>query len=266
MELTFSHRTGYKHQEGVDYGLLELRKRPLTNQVQSVASWHIEISGGRHELDFKDHNGNHVALISYDKDSNALEIATEGRVVTRETHGVYGQHDGIAPLWYYQRSTALTTAGPEVRRLAKGFDQWAGDELDRLHALADEIRAGVAYNTGRTDTSTGAEAALESGHGVCQDHAHIMLAACRLLGFPARYVGGHLLTPEEEYQEAGHAWAEIHVPDLGWVGFDVSNGVSPDERYIRVSTGLDYAEAAPVTGMRYGAGEQSMAVTVQVQQ
>jgi transglutaminase-like putative cysteine protease len=67
-------------------------------------------------------------------------------------------------------------------------------------------------------------------------------------------------------QEAGHAWAEAHVDALGWVGFDVSNGISPDARYVRVATGLDYTGAAPVRGLRYGAGGESLDVAIQVQQ
>ena len=67
-------------------------------------------------------------------------------------------------------------------------------------------------------------------------------------------------------QEAGHAWAEAHVDHLGWVGFDISNGISPDERYVRVATGRDYAEAAPVTGMSYGAGESLLEVRLAVEQ
>ena len=68
------------------------------------------------------------------------------------------------------------------------------------------------------------------------------------------------------YQEASHAWAEAYVPDLGWVGFDVSNVISPDERYARIATGLDYDEAAPISGIVFGDSEESMLVSLQVQQ
>ena len=67
-------------------------------------------------------------------------------------------------------------------------------------------------------------------------------------------------------QEASHGWAEAYVQELGWVGFDVANGISPDERYIRVATGLDYKEAAPISGMRFGDGNETMTVELQVQQ
>jgi transglutaminase-like putative cysteine protease len=150
--------------------------------------------------------------------------------------------------------------------LAKAVPDASIGDIPRLHALAEIIRGAVTYETGRTDADTKAEEAVEAGHGVCQDHAHIFIAAARLLGYPARYAGGYLMMNDRVEQEAGHAWAEIHVAGLGWVGFDVSNAISPDERYVRVATGLDYAETSPVSGMRFGAATESMDVKIQVQQ
>jgi len=86
------------------------------------------------------------------------------------------------------------------------------------------------------------------------------------MGFPARYVSGYLMMEDRVHQDASHAWAEAHVEGIGWVGFDVSNGISPDERYVRVATGLDYTEAAPVSGMRLGESVESMVVRLQIQQ
>jgi len=111
-----------------------------------------------------------------------------------------------------------------------------------------------------------AEDALEAGHGVCQDHAHSFIACCRYMDIPARYVSGYLMMDDRIDQDATHAWAEAYVEGLGWVGFDVSNGISPDTRYVRVATGLDYAEAAPVSGTRFGSAGEALAVQVQVQQ
>ena len=87
-----------------------------------------------------------------------------------------------------------------------------------------------------------------------------------LLGIPARYVSGYLMMDDRVEQEAGHAWAEAHIDGLGWVGFDVSNGISPDRRYVRVATGRDYREAAPVTGISYGGGDSAMHVKLAVEQ
>ena len=87
------------------------------------------------------------------------------------------------------------------------------------------------------------------------------------MGVPARYVSGYLMMNDRVDQDASHAWAEAFVQGIGWIGFDVSNQISPDERYVRVATGLDYSEAAPVSGLRIGKqGEEELEVSIQVQQ
>jgi transglutaminase-like putative cysteine protease len=87
------------------------------------------------------------------------------------------------------------------------------------------------------------------------------------MGYPARYVSGYLMMNDRVHQDASHAWAEAHVDGVGWVGFDVSNGISPDARYVRVATGLDYREAAPISGLRFGAMvEKRLSIDIQVQQ
>ena len=104
------------------------------------------------------------------------------------------------------------------------------------------------------------------GSGVCQDHTHIFIAAARRLGFPARYVSGYLMLDRCAEQAASHAWAEAHVGGLGWVAFDVANGISADERYVRVATGRDYRDAMPVSGIRFGHAEERLAVQITVEQ
>ena len=158
-----------------------------------------------------------------------------------------------------------------LRKLAGRFAsvQVAGaadQPLPALHALSEAVLEAVAYESGRTDASTSAEAALAAGHGVCQDHAHIFIGAARMLGVPARYVSGYLLMDGMIDQQAGHAWAEAHVAGLGWVGFDVSNAICPDARYVRVAVGADYGDAAPITGVTLGHGAAELTVEVSVAQ
>ena len=135
-----------------------------------------------------------------------------------------------------------------------------------LHELSAHILSTVEYRTGATDVATNAEQAITAGAGVCQDHAHIFIAACRSIGIPARYVSGYLMMDGHIEQTASHAWAEGHLDGLGWVGFDVSNGISPDGRYVRVATGFDYRDAAPISGMSFGARDKSMVVSLRVEQ
>jgi transglutaminase-like putative cysteine protease len=134
-----------------------------------------------------------------------------------------------------------------------------------LHSLSALIRERITYEAGRTNSTTTAEEAASHGFGVCQDHAHVFIGAARAGGIPARYVSGYLLMDDRIEQEATHAWAEAHVEGLGWVGFDVSNGISPDPRYVRVATGSDYRDAAPVTGISIGAAEEVLTVGLTVE-
>jgi transglutaminase-like putative cysteine protease len=138
--------------------------------------------------------------------------------------------------------------------------------LPMLHNLSAAIRERVAYDTGHTQVDTTAEEAVVACHGVCQDHAQIFIAGARALEVPARYVSGYLMMDDRIEQEATHAWAEAWVQGLGWVGFDVSNGISPDPRYVRVATGRDYRDAAPVTGISFGALAQELSVELAVEQ
>jgi transglutaminase-like putative cysteine protease len=129
----------------------------------------------------------------------------------------------------------------------------------------DAIRKNMRFDTDGTDPRTSAPDAFALGHGVCQDFAHIFIAAARHLEIPARYVGGYMYRIDEKNeQEAGHAWAEALIDGLGWVGFDPANGISPTDAHVRVAVGLDYLGAAPVRGTRYGGTNEELDVKVQI--
>lgn len=266
MHLKILHTTTYHFDRPMAYGLQQLRLTPKSRPGQEVKRWTMAVDGGQVQTSFTDHHQNRVTLISFDPHATSIVVECEGEVENEDLHGVTGKHGGFAPLWYFQRPTDLTRAGANVRRLARGLREEAPDDIPRLHALSARILAEVPYEIGPTHTGTTAEEAIEHGRGVCQDHSHIFIAAARALGYPARYVSGYLLMDDRVHQDASHAWAEAHVDGVGWVGFDVSNGISPDARYVRVATGLDYREAAPVSGLRFGAGGEALSIDIQVQQ
>jgi transglutaminase-like putative cysteine protease len=125
----------------------------------------------------------------------------------------------------------------------------------------------IAYRPGVTHAHTTAAEALALGEGVCQDHAHALLALARLRGLPARYVSGYLFADAAgQAHEAAHAWAEVFVAGLGWVGFDPANRCCPDDRYIRLGSGFDAQDAAPIRGIARGGGQEAMDVTVAILQ
>ena len=160
--------------------------------------------------------------------------------------------------------TPRTEAKVGVRALVR--DIGGNEPLEKLHALSQVVREVVDYEVGSSEPEWSAEEALAAGKGVCQDHTHVFLAAARHFDIPARYVSGYLMLNDRVTQDAMHAWAEAYVDGLGWVGFDVSNGIAPDERYVRVATGLDYGDAAPVSGTRIGGAGEALEVQIEVAQ
>ncbi|NSZ17566.1 transglutaminase family protein [Agrobacterium vitis] len=262
MRLKINHVTEYSYDEPVQFSLQRLRLTPIENPGLHVLSWTIVVDGANVEAGFNDQFGNHTHLVSFEGDAKSVRIVASGEVQTEDRAGVFGAHTGYVPLWLYLRDTPRTKAGKLVRDLVKSL---AGDnELARMHDLMARVHEQVRYETGTTTTETNAEQALEAGIGVCQDHAHIMISAARLMNMPARYISGYLMMEGIEEQTATHAWAEIHLPSLGWVGFDAANNVCPDARYVRLASGLSYADAAPVSGMRIGLAGEDMSVTVSV--
>lgn len=267
MKLSIRHTTHYAFREPVVHALQRLRLTPKATQGQSILKWDMQYDNAHAELEYDDQNFNTVTLIAVEPGASEVTVTCTGEVETQDKAGVIGQHSGHMPLWSFLGQTKLTKPGPKLRALIRDLDAPKDSaKLDFLHALSARIRGDVTYETGTTHASTTAEEAVDHGRGVCQDHAHIFIGAARAADIPARYVSGYLMMNDRIEQEATHAWAEAHIEGLGWVGFDVSNGISPDPRYVRVATGRDYRDAAPVTGISFGSTEQVLTVGVAVEQ
>ena len=266
MRLAIRHTTSYRFADPVAHGLQRLRLTPKETQGQTIVEWTIEYSGAREELAYDDQNHNHVTLVSVDEGAHDVAIACRGIVDTEDKAGVIGRHAGHLPLWAFLGQTALTRPGPRIRQLIAAAGRSDEGPVPTLHNLSAAIRERVVYETGHTHVETTAEEAVTAGHGVCQDHAQIFIAAARAMEIPARYVSGYLMMNDRIEQEATHAWAEAWIQGLGWVGFDVSNGISPDPRYVRVATGRDYRDAAPITGISFGSSAEHLTVSLAVEQ
>lgn len=273
MRIAISHITHYQLDSQARHGLQRLRLSPCTSNVQKLVNWSMTVEGATVEASYVDHNQNNTTLVSFGPGTSEIVLTCSGVVETVDAVGVVGKHTGFMPLWVLRNQTPLTEPGPRMKALAGRFALDAnpvdgpvgGNTLEVLHALSDEIAAAVAYEAGHTQTDTTGEAALALGLGVCQDHAHIFIGAARHLGIPARYVSGYLLMDDCTQQTAGHAWAEAHVDGLGWVGFDVSNAICPDQRYVRLAVGADYRDAAPVTSLSQGGGMGQLRVELVVE-
>ncbi|MEL6862164.1 MAG: transglutaminase family protein [Pseudomonadota bacterium] len=266
MRLDIRHQTSFEYAVAPSYGLLQLRMTPQSSAVQSVFAWDIALEGARAQSRFFDQFGNIVDLIEVLPGADRISIEVSGALETLSETGITGTHNQAMPLWFYTRQSALTAQTETLEQFSAETEIDPNDALAGLHALSQNIRDQVAYTTGETDVTTRAADALARGKGVCQDHAHIFLSVARAQGFPARYVSGYLLMDDRTQQEASHAWTEVFVQGLGWVGFDISNGISPDERYVQLAYGLDYNDAAPTRGVTLGAQRENLIVSIQVQQ
>lgn len=260
MLISVRHRTRYAYDTETRYSVQSLRVTPQSYPGQRVLEWKIDAPGIDKALEFRDCYGNIVHQITVTKPHSEVVVEVKGIVETADRAGIVSGNVEVAPVTVYLRVTPQTAASDEIIKLAS-----AGADLDylgRLHALMHATRDAIDYVPGTTDAHTSASEALTDAKGVCQDHAHVMIAAVRSLGQPARYVTGYLVGEAE----AGHAWVEAFVDGLGWVGFDPANRICPTDAYVRVAAGLDAASAAPVRGARRGGGKEGLEVAVEVMQ
>jgi transglutaminase-like putative cysteine protease len=264
MRLAIGHVTRYTYTEPSRFLTQALRLSPPSFNGQRVIEWSIQSPGIERAAKFRDGFGNQVHLVNLSALHQEVLIAGKGVIETSDTAGVVKGLSEPSPPRVYLRATPPTMAGAAIKDLAAPVGSRPG--LDGLHELMRRVRDAVDYEIGITHQHTSAEDALTDGKGVCQDHAHIFIAAARHLGVPARYVNGYLYSDCGQTAAAHHAWAEAFVPQLGWVGFDPANRVCPTDHYIRLATGLDAASAAPIRGSRRGGAEEALDVTVQVQQ
>ena len=267
---SITHQTVFDFETTPRSVVQRLHLTPPERPYQRVLEWDVLVTGGTIELETDDYHGNHIHLCQHDLVSNRIQITCQGRVEVKDTTGVVGEHDNAVPLAQFTNATALAEPGPLLKRLGREVEAFRKsgehDDVGVMHELSSRILECVSYTKGKTDTSTTAEEAMKLGKGVCQDHVHAFTAIARLLGYPARYVSGYLMMDGTEVQEASHAWAEVHIDSLGWVGFDISNAISPDDRYVKLATGFDYMDVAPVSGVKFGSAEEQLSTEITVSQ
>ena len=265
MYLSINHTTQYIYDENL-YGLFQATKlTPTPYNGLKIKSWKVTKNfetGGEKYLDAE---GNVIVNFQTDCNTKIVKFIVTGKVETFDTNGIYkNTYDKINPL-VYLRSTKLTEFNNDIYYLAKEAESNSrkNSPIEIAHNILTCVANRIEYVPYTTNNNTTAAMAFAQKKGVCQDQAHIMIAAAKSIGIPARYVSGymHKNLNDSEFQ-ATHAWAELYIEDLGWVGFDPTNQCCPDERYIRVSCGLDASYAAPIRGVFFGNGNEKLEITV----
>lgn len=266
MRIRILHDTAYRYDRPVKTLTQLLRLTPQDHEGQHVLSWRIEPSADGALRPRLDALGNVVHVFSADAPVTELTIRVSGEVQTQETHGVVRGAEERLPDLFYLRDSDLAMPDAAIREFAGDVaGDVSADPLGAMHRLLAGIHRDVTFDVAPTHSSTTAAEAFALRRGVCQDLTHIFIAAARHLGVPARYVSGYFRRADGVVeQEAGHAWAEAKVPNLGWVGFDPANGISAGEAHVRVAVGLDYLGAAPVRGSRIGGGAEALEVRLAV--
>jgi transglutaminase-like putative cysteine protease len=266
MRLGVRHTTLYQFGAPMRFVTQSHRLTPASNGGQSVIDWRVSADGAVFGSAFVDGAGDAVNTMTVQGPVERIAVMVEGTVETRDTSGMLRDHrEIVSPRVYLQSTRAIepTRSLIELKDAAIGGVE-DDRPLERSHRLAAAVAEAIAYEPGTTDAHTAAGEALEEGRGVCQDLAHALIAVAHAAGIPARYVTGYLFTGDGEEGEAAHAWAELSVGELGWIGFDPANRCCPDERYIRLGSGRDARDAAPIRGVSRGAGSEAMDVSVVV--
>lgn len=265
MLLTVDHVTLYRYDRPVRGVVQSHRMTPSRFDGQKMLDWSVTVSGGTLGSEFRDGAGDWVQGWTVKGPVTEIEVRVRGKVQTTDLAGVLRGHREIVPPEAYLRETDATAADAAIRELAACVAE-AENQLAGCHALSEAIAAAIKYQPGSTEAHTTAAEALAQGEGVCQDHAQVLISAARVAGIPARYVSGYLQSGSDgSDHEAAHAWGELYVAGLGWIGFDPANECCPDDRYIRLGSGIDAQDAAPIRGVSRGQGSEILAVTVAVQ-
>jgi transglutaminase-like putative cysteine protease len=267
MRLRILHTTTYRYEPPATSVIQILRMTPGSHDGQYVAEWQIDVSTDTKLDTHEDAFGNVTHVLSCGPVGD-ISITAEGLIETHDTGGVLRGTDERFPPSLFLRQTQLTEVNPAMAGFARERRAEAeSDTLGFLHTLMSEISEHMTFDEDPTHSGTSAAEAFTLKRGVCQDYAHIFIACARSGGVPARFVSGHFLRSDGAmHQDAGHAWVEAFVPDLGWVGFDPANSICTTDSHVRVAIGLDYLGAAPVRGTRYGGGMETLTVSVKVEQ
>jgi transglutaminase-like putative cysteine protease len=278
MKLQVYHRTHYRYAAPVRESFNEARLRPATGDGQVCQSFTLKVVPATrlsHHVDFLQ---NCVHIFDIGEPHSELTVEATSTVIT-------SRERILAP-----DATSATLARIQQAPVAAGYHDFVQssrfvDNLANARAMAREVTAETdeawvaaqtlmrfvhtefTYKPASTHVHTPMSVVLENRCGVCQDFAHVTIGLCRALNLPARYVSGYLYNgPLDQLRgaQASHAWLEVYLPEHGWRGLDPTNGQQPDERYVKIATGRDYADVSPLRGTYRGTADRKLSVEVLV--
>ncbi len=278
MKLAVTHRTAFHYSAPVSRSLNTLHLEPRTFPYQKTLSALVRVLPACRVRRFTDLFHNVTHHFELPGEHSRLQIESRIRVHNLPLAIGAGARDGTLEsyaepsvrelIWPYLQDSLRVVRNPEVWRQALDVTRGQDSVYQKAVALMEWIHDSFHYEPGVTDATTDLALAFELRRGVCQDFTHVMLGLCRSAGMAARYASGYLYNGPRDTMvgaQASHAWCEVYLPEAGWIGFDPTNNNLADERYVKIATGRDYEDVAPVRGTYVGAGHCRMEVCVEVE-
>jgi len=280
-----AHRTVYRYREPVERSTHLFRVVPVEDKLQRLLAHELRVSVEGPYRDFDDVFGNRARRMEVDTPFREMTILAESRVEVLDTDPLsyrpLRQRAQIPVVWMPWHQQVLQPfllppelAETELNELSDYAMSFAVrndfDLLDTLLDMNHSIFKEYGYTPGATTVQTTPFEVYASRRGVCQDFTNLFMCLARLLGVPARYVCGYIWTgpknPNQRQAEASHAWAQVYLPEVGWKGFDPTNGILTQTEHIRVSVGRTYRDATPTSGTIYvGGSGETLEVDVKVE-
>ena len=266
MKLRIQHTTLFRYEQPISEAYTEMRLAPMDNAGQRLMRFQLTTEPHGEVMRYADRYNNLVHYFDVLQSHEKLKVMARSEVMTTDSYS--DEQEELSPLdWHDLLSPSIyAPEGEMFRELARSCVNET-DMLATALALAEKIHNAIRYETGATDVRTKADEALRIGRGVCQDYAHVMIAACRSIGLPARYVSGYLNSPQanERGHAASHAWVDVFVREAGWLAIDPTHNCRQNANYVRIAMGRDYYDVPPTRGIYKGNSREEMEVLVKVE-
>ncbi len=261
MRLLIEHANTFQYTSPISEAYTELRLRPLDGNGQHCLSFSLRTEPHDEVFRYRDRFGNDVRHFDTIQQHQLMVVESRSEVLTPPNF-VF-EDEPLSPLdeFDFLMTTDYVTISDQILSFA-GEACNGCDPYDAVMQLMHKVHSAIKYEKGATDVTTNAAQVLTLGRGVCQDFTHLMLAACRSQGFPARYVSGYLYA--QGFSSATHAWVDVYLPGRGWISVDPTHNSEQNSGYVRLAIGRDYADVPPTRGVYVGNAKEEMSISVSV--
>ena len=264
MKIAIKHQTKYYFNEKLPKLVQSLKLFPSICSNQKVIDWRVNSNEGAIINSYQDSLGHKIYNLYIENIVGEQIICSSGIIDTKDLNGVIsGLIEKVHPFCFL-RETNLTKTSKNIIKISKNIKN-KNNKIKFCHNLNSAVYKSIKYVSQSTSIETNASAAINQGKGVCQDFAHILISLARENSLPARYINGFLIEDLNAQDHTTHAWTEIYVKDLGWVAFDPSHNKCIDEKYVRISCGLDFLDASTIKGVKTNySGSENLEVKVSI--